>query len=276
MTAGCPERPSERVGQMKKRVRFTAFVMAFSMVLLFGGCQKGKTEREKPRIAAAEQTAGTAQPNPILNREVPEEFAGKTTVSLYRKLGANQPVYIKTMACEDNSCTLQSDYKAMMDYWNISHNAYVFIGWFFVDEEGNPAKWTGDGLIKVKDGGNTPIVAVFNTMNGKDEKVSSVLLYAKLGDAAPVRHFSTAYSGMYTVERDIDKLMKDWKLDKNRYAFEGWYYASVSGEPRFLTEDEQVQVEPGINLVLTAVFTDLVTGKTATIEDLRPPLATSP
>lgn len=248
---------------MRQKPRFLGALLLLCLLLSISACRTAaETEGSSPPARPLPQ-------DPFIGTEISEDQIqdGQTTVTLYRRLGSNEPTKIKTLLCDGETYTLCNDSQAMQDFWGMSEKLYAYIGWFNMDENGEPGNFAGAKEVKLKAGENLPLIAVFNTRGSYQASTLMIQLYYKEGTKKA--NFSSVHTGMnqYQLPEDVTEEMKQWNLDPGRYSFQGWYFADLDGEPRKPVEDLNVTLEPGIGLFVTAVFQDKKTGAVAALPE---------
>lgn len=212
----------------------------------------------KPPVAAVQKTADN-----------------QTTVTLLRRLGPHSPVAVETVSCTEDNYLLKVDYRALMEDWGITKSRYVFIGWFFPDEAGEPDKWAGDGSVMLKKGTNTQLIAVFNSRRSSDNGDAVVHTYLQLGTRTPQLTEITPGVTTYPLASGED-IASAHKVSTKRYAFQGWFYADEMGKPLRRVDTDSLTVEKGMDAYVTALFRDLKSSETVIIDEEQIPLAAAP
>lgn len=178
----------------------------------------------------------------------------KTTVSLYRRLASNPPVLAESFEVTGNEYTFEKTKLQLIQEWHLSSTQYVFIGWFYMGEDGLPDKWTGDQTVKLKPGEDNAFIAVFNAMPNMETNTPAITTYSLLDGKEPSIRERMANTGTYSLP-DEASLFSEWKIDSAKYAFAGWYYANGVGKPVEEHKEPIVRSEPGNTIRVVAVFT---------------------
>lgn len=200
--------------------------------------------------------------------------SGDTTISLYVQLGGNAPYATETIPCGE-VYNFETDGKVLMNKWHISDRHYVFIGWFAMDKDGKPSKWLGEKGVKVAQGKNNSIIAVFNSRPGISSDGTSLRTYIQVGSQKAVAAGQFIDQDSYSLPTDPATIVKEagTSVDFKKYSFAGWYYMDNEMQPTEKLTETTFSLKPGMYLNLVAVFGDTTT--LAKIEDPKVPLAGS-
>lgn len=200
--------------------------------------------------------------------------SGNTTISLYVQLGGNAPYVAETIPC-DEVYNFETDGKVLMNKWHVSDRHYAFIGWFAMDKDGKPSKWLGEKGVKVAQGKNNSIIAVFNSRPGISSEGTSLRTYVQVGaqKAAAAGQFINQDS--YSLQEDPATIAKEAgiSVDFKKYSFAGWYYMDNEMQPAEKLAETTFSLKPGMYLNVVAVFGDA--SALAKIDEPKVPLAGS-
>lgn len=232
-------------------------VTILSVLLLLGGCTAVEFLPAGQNRASSASSAIKTESSSSEAVSSGRELATPAEVVIYRKLGDNPATHVENVSCDRSIYQPESGGDKLFDQWGLSKSVYVFIGWFYMDENNKPTDWTGDKDIRVQADEQTPIVAVFNVYYRKADAPpkGTLELYCVIDSNAPVPANIIPGISDYPLPTPPDAILKEQLPAKQaQLRFEGWFTADATGNPIAKLKDTQLRLGIRETLRITAVY----------------------